>query len=169
MATAHLVHGYLGAGKTSFAARLEPVVRGIRLSADEWYLRLYAGDAPTGHQEQASWDRLSTLLNELWPGLLAHGVDVILDFGFWTRHSRDEARALARAAGAEAKLYVVVCADDVAKARCLPPAPFKPHDAWRFNRELSYLRRPLLVWSEGLTALSMLCGVTATFDKLWTT
>lgn len=119
MATAHLVHGYLGAGKMSFAARLEPVVRGIRLSADEWYLRLYAGDAPTGHLEQASWDRLSTLLNELWPGLLAHGVDVILDFGFWTRHSRDEARALARAAGAQAKLYVVVCADDVAKARCL--------------------------------------------------
>jgi hypothetical protein len=33
--TVHLIHGYLGAGKTSFAVQLEPVVSGIRFSADE--------------------------------------------------------------------------------------------------------------------------------------
>lgn len=119
MATAHLIHGYLGAGKTSFAAHLERVVGGVRFSADEWYLRLYAGNEPTAHLEPASWDRLSSLLNDLWPRLLEHGVDVILDFGFWTRRSRDEARALALAAGAETRLYAVVCADEVAKTRCL--------------------------------------------------
>jgi predicted kinase len=119
VATAHLIHGYLGAGKTSFAAQLEQVVGGIHFSADERYLRLYAGDERTGHLEPTLWGRLSAVLNELWPRLLGQGIDVILDFGFWTRRSRDEARALARAVGAEAKLYAVVCAHDVAKARCL--------------------------------------------------
>jgi predicted kinase len=108
MATAHLIHGYLGAGKTSFAAHLEQVVGGIRFSVDEWYLRLYVGDEAPAHLEQAWWDRLSSLLD---------------DFGFWTRHSRDNARALALAAGAETKLYGVVCADEVAKARCLSRNP----------------------------------------------
>lgn len=119
MATAHLIHGYLGAGKTTLAVQLEQVGAGIRFSADEWYLRLYAASEPTAHLEQASWYRLSALLNELWPSLLVLGVDVILDFGFWSRRSRDEARALARAAGADVKLYAVVCADDVAQARCV--------------------------------------------------
>lgn len=119
VATAHLIHGYLGAGKTSFATHLERVVGGVRFSADEWYLRLYAGNEPTAHLEPAWWDRLSSLLNDLWPRLLEHGVDVILDFGFWTRRSRDVARALALAAGAETRLYAVVCTDEVAKARCL--------------------------------------------------
>jgi predicted kinase len=62
---------------------------------------------------------VSALLKDLWPRLLERGVDVILDFGFWSRRSRDEARALARASGAETRLYAVVCDDDVALARCL--------------------------------------------------
>jgi predicted kinase len=82
VATAHLIHGYLGAGKTSFAAQLEQVAGGIRFSADEWYLRLYAGDERTGHLEPTLWGRLSAILNELWPRLLGQGIDVILDFGF---------------------------------------------------------------------------------------
>jgi hypothetical protein len=62
VATAHLIHGYLGAGKTSFAAHLEQAVGGMRLSADEWYLRLYSGDEPAPHLEPAWWDRVSSLL-----------------------------------------------------------------------------------------------------------
>jgi predicted kinase len=132
VATAHLIHGYLGAGKTSFATHLEQAVRGMRFSVDEWYLRLYSGDAPAPHLEPAWWDRLYSLLRDLWPGLLQHGVDVILDFGFWTRSSRDEARALARAVGAENRLYAVVCSDEVARTRCLarnadPGASFVIH------------------------------------------
>ena len=62
VATAHLIHGYLGAGKTSFAVQLERAVGGIRFSADEWYLRLYSGNEPTAHLEPAWCDRLSSLL-----------------------------------------------------------------------------------------------------------
>ena len=119
MATAHLIHGYIGTGKTSLAIHLERVVGGVRFSADEWYLRLYAGDEPTWHLDATWSDRLMALLDDVWPRLLAHGVDVVLDFGFWSRGSREAARILALGVGAETRLYAVVCADEVARARCL--------------------------------------------------
>jgi predicted kinase len=46
MATAHLIHGYLGAGKTTFARRLEEELPAIRFSHDEWMTNLYGDDPP---------------------------------------------------------------------------------------------------------------------------
>jgi predicted kinase len=46
MATAHLIRGFLGVGKTMLARRLEQDIPAIRFSHDEWMTRLY-GDDPT--------------------------------------------------------------------------------------------------------------------------
>ena len=46
MPTAHLIHGYLGAGKTTFARQLERDIPAIRFSHDEWMVRLYGDDPP---------------------------------------------------------------------------------------------------------------------------
>lgn len=119
MATAHLIYGYLGAGKTFFAQALERQVDGVRFSADEWYLRLYTGGEPTTHLEPAWWGRILLMLDGVWPKVLGHGIDVVLDFGFWSRQLRDNARRRALSVGAEVKLYRVVCDEDVARARCL--------------------------------------------------
>ena len=118
MAVVHLIHGYTGAGKTTFARRLESESGALRISVDEWYLRLFV-EGTTHHLEPALMTRLVELLDELWPSLCSHGVDVILDFGFWSRSSRDHARALAATAGAEPILYHVVCDDEVARERLL--------------------------------------------------
>jgi len=119
MATAHLIHGYLGTGKTSFARTIERRVDGIRFSVDEWYLRLYAGGEPTAHLEPAWWNRVLAMLDEIWPKVLHHGVDVVLDFGFWSRQLREDTRRLALSVGGEIKLYRLTCNEDVARARCL--------------------------------------------------
>ena len=118
MATAHLVHGYLCAGKTTFARQLEASTGALRLSADEWYLKLHVPEGTTSHVDRAAWDRLLSTLDDLWPTLLGMGVDVILDFGFWSRVGRDRARRLATAAGATARLYELRCREDLARARC---------------------------------------------------
>jgi predicted kinase len=123
MATVHLVYGYLGAGKTTFARCLEDQTDAVRFSADEWYLRLFTDGATTAHLDPARWDRMMALLDELWPSLLTRGVDVVLDFGFWSRASRDRARALAKAADAVIRLYEVTCREDIARARCLDRNP----------------------------------------------
>lgn len=103
--TVHLVHGYLGVGKTSFARQLSEQTGAIRLSADEWYLRLYTNGRPTEQLDDVLWRRRKSQLDDLWPQLLARGVDLVLDFGVWSRSERDHARSRATALGANLVLY----------------------------------------------------------------
>jgi len=58
-------------------------------------------------------------LNELWPQVALAGVDVVLDFGFWSLAQRDAIRQRAQAVGARTRLYWLRCPDEVALARCL--------------------------------------------------
>ena len=56
-------------------------------------------------------------LEDVWPRCLELGVDVVLDFGCWTRRDRDVLRAKIAAIGAEARLYRVTCREDEAWRR----------------------------------------------------
>lgn len=134
VSTVYLVHGYLAAGKTTCARRLEKETGAIRFSVDEWYLRLHVGDEPTEHLDSDRWERLISLLDEVWTGVAARGVDVILDFGFWSRSARDRARSLAASLDAQVVLYSLVCDEATAKQRCLvrnehPNGSFIIHDS----------------------------------------
>jgi predicted kinase len=117
MPTAHLIHGFLGAGKTTLARRLEAELGAVRFSPDEWMSRLY-GDDPPAERFADMLSRVYAIMDQQWPLLLARGLDVVLDYGFWTRASRDHARAQAIAAGARSLLYWVRCGEEVARARC---------------------------------------------------
>ena len=114
---AHLVHGYLGAGKTTVAKRLAIELGAVRYSPDEWMVKLY-GDDPPADRFAEYLTRVFDVINTQWPSILACGVDVILDFGFWTRESRDSARRRAAEVNAATTLYWVRCAEEVARARC---------------------------------------------------
>ncbi len=115
MPTIHLIHGFVACGKTTFAKKLEAETGGVRLSLDDWTIGL-TGDAV--HLDRAVLDRVWNLLADLWPRIAASGTrDVILDFGFWSRARRDDARARAAAVGAEVILYDVACSDDLARER----------------------------------------------------
>jgi predicted kinase len=56
-------------------------------------------------------------MEPVWTQCLRHGVDVVLDQGFWARAKRDHVRALVAATGAESRLYHVTCNDDLAWKR----------------------------------------------------
>lgn len=116
MATAHLIHGYLGAGKTTFAKRLASELPALRFSHDEWMSALYGVDPPANHFAEYH-QRVWSLMETVWLPSLALGLDVVLDFGFWRRGERDLVREQVRAAGAEIKLYQLACAEDEAWAR----------------------------------------------------
>lgn len=140
MAVAHLIHGWIGAGKTTFARQLEEDVRGIRISIDEWYLRLFTDDSPTEVLDPNLESRLTDRLDSLWPRILARGVDVVLDFGFWQREHRDRARQLAGTVGADTKLYWVQCEEATALERVLRRNE-DPRDSWRLEENsFEYLR-----------------------------
>lgn len=75
--------------------------------------------------------RVSDLIGSTWPRCAALGLDVILDFGFWSRQSRDEARELAASLGISARLYRLTCPDG---------------EAWRrIDRRNADLRDSLLI------------------------
>jgi predicted kinase len=116
MATAHLTHGYLGSGKTTFARRLENDLPAIRFTHDEWMAHLY-GDDPPAEEFPELYRRVSERIDSVWPRCLALGVDVVLDLNFWSRRQRDETRATALALGATARLYRLACSEAEAWSR----------------------------------------------------
>jgi len=126
MATAHLIQGFLGAGKTTFARRLERDIRAVRFTPDEWMSRLFGEDPPAAiFQEKAA--AILEVMEPLWLRRLALGVDVVLDFGFWRRSQRDRARHLAREAGANAVLYALSCEESEARRRVCARNAEKSH------------------------------------------
>ena len=116
MPTAHLIHGFLGAGKTTFARQLEYSIPAIRFSHDEWVTRFYGNDPPAEHFADFC-RRVHEQLDEIWPRCLELGIDVVLDFGFWTRRERDATRAKISGLGAQWRLYRLACPADEAWRR----------------------------------------------------
>ena len=116
--TAHLVHGYLGAGKTTFAKELAERIGALRYSPDELMVARYGHDPPERHFGEYL-ELVYAEINAEWPLMLSAGRDVVLDFGFWTRAWRDAARARAATVGAGTKIYFVSCSEATARERCL--------------------------------------------------
>jgi predicted kinase len=112
MATLHLICGLPCAGKTTLARRLEHELGALRLTPDEWHLRLFGpdlGDAAhdTRHTE------IEALLWDIAARVLVLGVDAILDFGFWSRVERDDFRARAARLGARSKVHALILPEAV--------------------------------------------------------
>jgi predicted kinase len=116
MARAHLLFGYLGSGKTTFAKRLEVEHAAVRFTPDEWMARLFGNDPPEDSFPEKA-EAILELLEPLWTRCLFLGLDVVLDYGFWRRKERDEVRAVVERLGASACLYRLQCSDDEARRR----------------------------------------------------
>jgi predicted kinase len=116
MSTLHMVYGFVGAGKTTFAKKLEHTLPAIRFTHDEWMSRLY-GDNPPLEKFADYYARVHELIWIYATRLLELEQDVILDFGFWSKRSRDEARAKAAALGAAYKLYFLDAPEDILRER----------------------------------------------------
>jgi predicted kinase len=118
MATLYLLHGFTGAGKTTFARKLERELSALRFTPDEWLVQLY-GNNPPEDRFSEHYERVTNLIWQLTMQLLRSNLDVILDFGFWSWSSRDEACLKAQAVGASVKLYSISCAEETMRERVL--------------------------------------------------
>ncbi|HYD40381.1 MAG TPA: ATP-binding protein [Anaeromyxobacter sp.] len=114
--TAHLVHGPVGAGKTTFAEALAERLRALRFTHDEWMVALYGADPPADQFVELA-ARVSALLERQWTRCLALGLDVVLDLNFWSRAQRDETRRRVEALGGRHRLYHLEISADEAWAR----------------------------------------------------
>ncbi|OEO29483.1 hypothetical protein VW23_026050 [Devosia insulae DS-56] len=111
MATLHLMVGLPGSGKTTLARELEVDYAALRLTVDEWHVRLFGMDVEDHSDDadlaihNARHGAIEALLWETASRALVLGVNVILDFGFWSRRERDELRAKARDLGVGFRIH----------------------------------------------------------------
>jgi predicted kinase len=104
MATLFLMCGLPCAGKTTLAKRIERECDALRLTPDEWIVRLF-GQGLTPPALDWCRDPVEAVQWEVAERALRLGINVILDFGFWSRVEREEFRARAAALGARSELH----------------------------------------------------------------
>src|SRR4030065_444745 len=111
VATLHLMVGLPFSGKTTLAQKLESEKAALRLTPDEWQVRLFGQDA-----EEPEHDVRHTLIEiMLWniaSRALALGTNVILDFGFWAREEREDFRLRAKQLGASSEVHFLDVSED---------------------------------------------------------
>ena len=100
-------------GKTSLARQLEYERSALRLTPDEWQLRLFGQDAEEP-EHNARHSLIEALLWELASRALMLGTNVILDFGFWAQQEREDYRWRAKQLGASSEVHFLdVPADEL--------------------------------------------------------
>ena len=112
MATLHMMVGLPGSGKTTEAKRLEKAYHALRFTPDEWQYFLFGHDIEDP-EHNARHTRVEELMWHVAVQALKADVDVILDFGFWTKSERDEFRRKAHAFGAASKVHYMDVPKDV--------------------------------------------------------
>jgi len=118
MPTLHLVHGFIGAGKTTYSQKLEESTGSIRFSQDEFMLELL-GRKPPEYIFQKFYKKVSLIIWTIASKLLLKGIDVILDEGFWNESERAKYNNRAISLGANIILHNVKCDLEICLKRTL--------------------------------------------------
>lgn len=110
-----LICGKLCSGKTTYAHRLRRESRAVLLSCDEITLALTGLDAGEAFDGIAA--RTQRYLFDKAAEIVGDGIPVILDWGFWTKASRAEARAFFDERGIPYTFVYLDVSEDVHRER----------------------------------------------------
>ncbi len=97
--TVYLVVGLPGAGKTTRAKELEVSESALRLTPDDWQMAVFDADSPgrwRSKERVGQRDRIEGKLVEVGMRAARLGIDVVLDFGLWSRDERSALRWIAQ-------------------------------------------------------------------------
>jgi predicted kinase len=131
----YLICGFIGAGKTTFAKKLEKKTGAVRITKDEWSIRLIGND-PT-IDGYAEWDQKIIGLSRDFAFYLAgKRVDVIMDEGFWAKEEREELKRRIHAIGAEAVMYYVDTSIETIRERVAGRNNSIAKDSFAISREM---------------------------------
>lgn len=115
MAKLFLICGKICSGKSTYAKQLQADKQAVILSVDEIMLAVFGLYAGEKHDEYAA--NVRHYLFEKSLEIIQADVDVILDWGFWTKAGRNEAKAFYRSRDIECELHYLNISDEVWQAR----------------------------------------------------
>ena len=107
--------GKICSGKSTYAKQLSMKEKAVILSVDEITLALsdlYSGDRLDDYVE-----RLERYLFDKSVEIVETDINVILDWGLWTKAERDHARAFYKSHGIECEIHYIDVSDDVWQLR----------------------------------------------------
>jgi len=120
MATAYLIEGPVGAGKTTFASQLGLRHRAPRLVLDDWMARLFGPDRPDRDVVPWYMERKRRCIEQIFQvasDLLDAGSSVVLELGLLSQGERRDFYGLADAAGWDLRVYVLGAPLEVRRQR----------------------------------------------------
>ena len=140
--TAYLICGFIGAGKTTFARKLEKETGAVRITKDEWMITVF-GNKITSDKNFEEYDKnVIELSRNLAFKILESGGDVIMDEGFWAKSERNDLIKKILNIGAKPILYFVDCPIEEMRKRVLSRSDNPPIDSFEINGEMfdSYVK-----------------------------
>jgi predicted kinase len=128
--TLFLTVGLPGTGKTTAARRLEVERGALRLTKDEWIKALYGDDnpAPATAVVEGRLIRIGLRALEL-------GIDVVIDFGLWSREERCALRQAAADLGAAVVIRYFDLPSIEQRTRLDRRLTDSPHETWPISDE----------------------------------
>ena len=139
---AYVISGFIGAGKTTFARKLEKETGAIRITKDEWVIKIF-GNKITSDKNFEKYDKnITELATDIAFKILRAGKDVIIDEGFWVKSQRDDIKKKILEVGAKPILYYVECPVEKMRERVVTRSKIPPEDSFEISGEMfvSYLK-----------------------------
>ena len=134
--TAYVICGFIGAGKTTFARKLEKETGAIRITKDEWVIRIFGNKIASDKNFEEYDKNITKLATDIAFTILKTGKDVIIDEGFWVKSQRDEIKKKILNLGAKPMLYFVDCSIEEMKNRVINRSKKPPIDSFEINEEM---------------------------------
>jgi predicted kinase len=155
---AYVICGFIGAGKTTFARKLEKEIKAIRITKDEWMIKIF-GNKITSDMDFERYDKnVTELAREFAFKILKSGGDVIIDEGFWVKSQRDDIKKKILYIGAKPILYYVECPVEKMRERVVNRSKTPSLDSFEINEEMfdKYLKywEPPIVEEDFLLVLN---------------
>lgn len=144
---AYVICGFIGAGKTTFARKLEKQTGAIRITKDEWIINIF-GNKITSDKNFEIYDKhITKLATDIAFKILKSGKDVIIDEGFWVKSQRDDIKKKILEVGAKPILYYVEHPVEKMRERVVTRSKIPPKDSFEisgemFDKYLTYWQPP---------------------------
>ncbi len=105
MAKVYMMCGKICSGKSTYAAELRHLHHAVVLSVDEITLALFGQDV--GDQHDAYVAKAEQYLYEKSVEIIQEGINVVLDWGFWTKEERSYAQSYYASKGIECEFHYI--------------------------------------------------------------